>query len=143
MKLPPGGPMPISHTYTAAVSNRPTLDDNPAAGGLSIVLPARNEIANIVSAVNNALAVAQRVTSRYEVIVVDDGSRDGTGQAVEALAQRDYPRVRLVTHPVNHGYGAALRTGFSEARFELVFFTDSDNQVDVSELESLIPLITD
>jgi glycosyltransferase involved in cell wall biosynthesis len=116
---------------------------NPAAEGLSIVLPARNEVANIVIAVDKALAIAQRLSSRYEVIVVDDGSRDGTGQAVQALAQRDYPRVRLVTHPVNQGYGAALRTGFREARFGLVFFTDSDNQFDVSELESLLPLMTD
>lgn len=135
--------MPRSHSYTAAVSNGPMLDGNPAAGGLSIVLPARNEVANIVSAVENALVVAQRLTSRYEVIVVDDGSSDGTGQAVEALAQREYPQVRLVTHPVNQGYGAALRTGFREAHFALVFFTDSDNQFDLSELESLLPLMTD
>ncbi len=135
--------MPRSHPYTAAVSHGPTFDGNPAAGGLSIVLPARNEVANIVSAVEKALAVAHRLTSKYEVIVIDDGSCDGTGQAVEALAQRDYPRVRLVTHPVNQGYGAALRTGFSEARFALVFFTDSDNQFDLSELESLLPLMTD
>jgi glycosyltransferase involved in cell wall biosynthesis len=115
----------------------------PDVEGISIVLPARNEVANIVAAVEKSLAVAERLSPRHEVIVVDDGSQDGTGQAVETLARIHYPRVRLVTHEVNLGYGAALRTGFRHSRYGLVFFTDSDNQFDVSELEYFIPLMTD
>lgn len=111
--------------------------------GISIVLPARNEVANIGAAVEKCLAVAQGLSPRHEVIVVDDGSTDGTGPAVEALARVNYPRVRLVTHEVNLGYGAALRTGFKHSRYGLVFFTDSDNQFDVSELEYFMPMMAD
>ena len=117
--------------------------DDPDAEGISIVLPARNEAGNIAAAVEKSLAVAEKLSPRHEIIVVDDGSEDGTGQAVEGLAQRYYPRVRLVTHTVNLGYGAALRTGFRNSRFGLVFFTDSDNQFDISELEYFIPMMKD
>ena len=115
----------------------------PEIEGISIVLPARNEVANIRAAVEKSLAVAERLSPRHEVIVVDDGSQDGMGQAVEILARLHYPRVRLVTHEVNLGYGAALRTGFRHSRFGLVFFTDSDNQFDISELEYFIPMMAD
>ncbi len=99
-------------------------DKTPQVEGISIVLPARNEVANITTAVEKSLAVAERLSPRHEVIVVDDGSSDGTGQAVEALARQHYPRVRLVTHAMNQGYGAALRTGFRHSRFELVYRYD-------------------
>jgi glycosyltransferase involved in cell wall biosynthesis len=110
--------------------------------GISVVLPAYNEAANIGAAVEKSLAVAQRLFPSHEVIVVDDGSRDGTHEAVEALAREGYPRVRLVRHERNLGYGAALRTGFKHARYGLVFFTDSDNQFDVAELEYFIPMMS-
>jgi glycosyltransferase involved in cell wall biosynthesis len=113
------------------------------AAGLSIVLPAYNEAANIRAAVDKGLAVGSRLATDHEVIVVDDGSRDGTSREVEALAREHYPRVRLVRHEVNLGYGAALRTGFELSRFGLVFFTDSDNQFDLSELEGFMPMTAD
>ncbi len=105
---------------------------------LSIVLPAFNEAANIESAVAEATAVAARLTEEHEVIVVDDGSSDGTAGLVEALGAED-PRVRLVSHEVNQGYGEALRTGFLSARFDHVFFTDADLQFDMEELERFLP----
>ena len=117
--------------------------DPSGAVELSIVLPAYNEAANIRAAVEKGLAVAGSLASNYEVIVVDDGSRDTTCHEVEALATRHYPRVRLVKHLVNLGYGAALRTGFKHARYGLVFFTDSDNQFDMSELEYFMPMMAD
>jgi glycosyltransferase involved in cell wall biosynthesis len=118
-------------------------DSTPGAAGLSIVLPAYNEAANIRAAVEKGLAVGSALATEYEVIVVDDGSRDGTSREVEALARQHYPLVRLVKHEVNVGYGAALRTGFKRSRFGLVFFTDSDNQFDMSELAHLIPMMAD
>ncbi len=110
---------------------------------LSIVLPAYNEKANIRRAVEQAVENASRLAPEYEVIVVDDGSTDGTGEVVQELLRKDPQHVRLLTHSPNLGYGAALRTGFEHSRHELVFFTDSDNQFDMSELEYFIPLMSD
>lgn len=107
------------------------------------MLPAHNEATNIRTAVEKGLQVAEKLAPNHEVIVVDDGSRDDTSHEVEALTRLHYPRVRLVKHPVNLGYGAALRTGFKHSRYGLVFFTDSDNQFDMSELEYFAPMMAD
>lgn len=107
---------------------------------LSIVLPAFNERQNIEAAVRRATEVATRLCASHEVIVVDDGSTDGTADVVSAIAQQD-PRVRLLRHGRNLGYGEALRTGFLAARLDLVFFTDADNQFDLDELEGFLPVI--
>lgn len=123
----------MSRTVQSAISAE--------ADGISIVLPAYNEAANIRTAVEKALATAERLFTRYEIIVVDDGSADSTCAVVEELARSGYPRVRLIKHEVNIGYGAALRTGFSHSNCELVFFTDSDNQFDISEIEYFLPLM--
>jgi glycosyltransferase involved in cell wall biosynthesis len=132
-----------SRPYTGPVSSGKMRPGPAEVLGISIVLPARNEGSNIAAAVEKSMVIARRLSTRYEVIVVDDGSTDGTGHAVESLARQHYPQVRLVTHPENQGYGAALRTGFRESRYELVFFTDSDNQFDVSELEYFMPMMSD
>lgn len=76
----------------------------------------------------------------FEVIVVDDGSKDNTRAIVEAIAQSD-PHVRLITHEVNQGYGAALVTGFEAVTKDLAFFTDSDEQFDPHDLAPFFPLI--
>src|SRR4051812_18992024 len=109
--------------------------------GLSIVLPAYNEEANIPTTVSRALAVLSGMAKQFEVIVVNDGSGDTTGEVTQELVRRYYPRVRLLTHIQNCGYGGALRTGFAAAKYDLVFFTDSDNQFDISELEHFLPLM--
>ncbi len=108
--------------------------------GISVVLPAYNEEENIGPAVIEAIEVVGAITGDYEVVVVDDGSRDGTAEEVCQLAKR-YPQVRLVQHPVNQGYGAALYSGFTNARKELVFLTDSDRQFDLTEIKKLLPFI--
>jgi glycosyltransferase involved in cell wall biosynthesis len=115
---------------------------SPAAPGrrLSIVLPAYNEEANVEVAVNRARDVASRHCTDFEVIVVDDGSSDATAAIVEKLGIDD-PRIRLVKHEVNRGYGGALKSGFLAAEMDLVFFTDSDNQFDLDELAVFIDLI--
>lgn len=115
------------------------MDGLHAARCLSLVLPAYNEEAGIRQAVVEADDALARLVTDYEILVVDDGSRDGTAAVVEAVAV-DRPRVRLLCHPVNCGYGAALRTGFTAARFERVAFTDADCQFHLDDLEPLLRL---
>ena len=107
---------------------------------ISVVLPAYNEEENVGQAVRSVLEVMEPLTPDYEVIVVDDGSRDRTSEVVEELAE-SYPQVRLIRHEVNQGYGGALNSGFQAATRELVFFTSSDNQYDVAEVKKLLPYI--
>lgn len=107
---------------------------------LSILLPAFNEEANVEEAIRRVTAAAERLCRQHEVVVVDDGSTDATAALVRATAAKD-PRVRLVSHDHNRGYGEALRTGFRAARLDLVFFTDADNQFDPEDLERLLPWI--
>jgi glycosyltransferase involved in cell wall biosynthesis len=92
--------------------------------------------------VDQALALLPDLTDDYEIIVVNDGSGDGTAVVLDDLA-RQYPQIKVVHHQCNRGYGAALRTGFSHATKELVFYTDGDGQYDVNELIKLIPLMVD
>jgi glycosyltransferase involved in cell wall biosynthesis len=113
---------------------------NTFQGSISVVLPAYNEEENVGQAVRSVLEVMEPLTSDYEVIVVDDGSRDRTSEVVEELAE-SHPQVKLVRHEVNRGYGGALTSGFEAASRELIFFTSSDNQYDVSEISKLLPYI--
>src|SRR5579859_7379113 len=111
----------------------------PAPAGLSLVIPAYNEAAGIRQAIEEADCALAELVSDYEILVVDDGSRDETARQVEAAAQMR-PRVRLLRHSANRGYGAALRTGFEAARFDRIAFTDADAQFDLSDLGLLLPL---
>jgi glycosyltransferase involved in cell wall biosynthesis len=106
---------------------------------LSIFFPAFNEEGIIERTVGNALEAARASGRDHEVVVVDDGSSDGTAAIVERLAAQD-PHVRLVRHRVNRGYGAALRTGFASAKNDLIFFSDADGQFDLSELPATLAL---
>src|SRR4051812_47155401 len=106
---------------------------------LSLVIPAYNEEAAIAAAVAEADDTLARLAADYEVIVVDDGSRDDTFAAATAAA-RGRPKVRVLRHGANRGYGAALRTGFEAARCDRVAFTDADCQFDLTDLARLVPL---
>jgi glycosyltransferase involved in cell wall biosynthesis len=101
-----------------------------------------NEEGNVGQAVAAALGALERLAPTCEVIVVDDGSRDATGRLADELAVGD-ARVRVVHHPQNLGYGAALRSGFAAARLPVVVLADGDNQFDLRELAALLPLLTD
>src|ERR1044071_7454487 len=107
---------------------------------ISVFFPAYNDEASIARLVAETLALLPGLTDDFEVVVVDDGSTDGTARVLDELARED-PRVRVVHHEVNRGYGAALRTGFASATKELVFYTDGDGQYDVRELALLRPLL--
>jgi glycosyltransferase involved in cell wall biosynthesis len=100
---------------------------------LSVFFPAYNDSGTIASMVIRADAAASALTSDYEVIVVNDGSEDATADIADELA-RKYPRVRVIHHPKNRGYGGALQTGIRSATKDLIFYTDGDAQYDPAEL---------
>ncbi len=104
---------------------------------LSMVFPVFDEEMNIGRLLENALEIGGRLTRDFEVVVVDDGSRDGTASILDTLCAEE-TRVRVVRHASNGGYGAALRSGLREARGELIFFSDADLQFDLRELEQLL-----
>ena len=108
---------------------------------ISVFFPAYNDEKSVPRMVETALDVLRRYASDYEVIVVNDGSRDGTAAVLEQLERKHAPYVNVVTHQQNQGYGGALRSGFRAARKEFVFYTDGDGQYDVSELPRLIDLM--
>lgn len=109
-------------------------------GDLSLVLPAYNEEANLAVVVERALRVLPRFVDDFEVIVVDDGSRDATGRIADGLAAGD-ARVKVVRHSRNRGYGAALTSGFAASRGDYVMFMDADQQFDVADLALLVPFV--
>ena len=104
--------------------------------GLSVFFPAYNDSGTIASLVISALRAARKLTSDFEVIVVNDGSADATAEIVDELA-RTYPEVRVVHHERNRGYGGALRSGFAAATRDLIFYTDGDAQYDPAEMAVL------
>ncbi len=118
-------------------------EEAESAPTLSIVLPAFNEEGNIERAVREAMAGAALITPHHEVVVVNDGSRDRTASILAALKAELGLRLIVVEHPVNLGYGVALRDGFRATRGDLVFYTDSDNQFDLRELQGLVPLMAE
>src|SRR5437870_6916359 len=109
--------------------------------GLSVFFPAYNDSGTIASMVLRTVKTASELTPDFEIIVVDDGSADGTAEIADELA-RTYPQVRAVHHPTNRDYGAALQTGFRSAAKELIFYTDGDAQYDPADLAILCPKMT-
>jgi dolichol-phosphate mannosyltransferase len=106
---------------------------------ISLVIPAFNEAAVIARAVAEAETALVAHFEQFELLVVDDGSSDATAAEVRRVLPSS-PHTRLLQHAVNRGYGAALRTGFEAARFELVAFTDADCQFDLADLARLVRL---
>lgn len=104
---------------------------------LSVFFPAYNEAANIRKTVTRAVEVLPKTAKKWEVIVVDDGSTDKTGQIVKSLAKKE-KRIRLVTHQPNRGYGEALKSGFEAASYDWIAMTDADGQFDFSQIDKLI-----
>ena len=107
---------------------------------ISVFFPCYNEQENVGRTVEKALEVMQKLNADFEVIIVDDGSSDGTGQIADEIAGRD-GRVKVVHHEGNLGYGAGLQSGFKAATKELVFYTDGDGQFDINEMPPLLVLM--
>jgi glycosyltransferase involved in cell wall biosynthesis len=117
------------------------VDSNcKTAVSISVFFPCYNEQDNVTTTAEKALSVLEKVVVEFEVIIVNDGSSDSTGQIADEIAGRD-SRVKVVHHRTNFGYGAALKSGFKAATKELVFYTDGDGQFDINELPPLLPLM--
>ena len=108
---------------------------------LSVFFPAYNDASALPALVDKAMAVLHANTDDFELIVVNDGSHDATGEVLDQLSRRHAPWMKVITHQENRGYGAALRSGFAAAQKEFVFYTDGDGQYDVGELPGLLQLM--
>ena len=122
---------------TAAPAPAPATAAGPRLPALSYFFPAHNEADNLAGLVEEALATLPTLAEEFEIVIVDDGSKDATPALADELAAA-HPEVRAVHHPVNLGYGAALRSGFAAARFDHLAFTDGDRQFKVADLGRLI-----
>ena len=109
-------------------------------GPLTVFFPCYNEEANVERTTRAALKTCRRLGVDFEVIIVDDGSKDRTGEIADQLASQE-PGVRAVHNRPNRGYGGALQRGFREATKEWVFYTDGDGQFDFEEIDKLFPLL--
>ncbi len=104
---------------------------------LSVFFPTFNEEGNIEGVVSKAKKVLEKISEKWEIIIVDDGSRDKTYNISERLAKSD-KRISVIHHKENKGYGSALKSGFEKAKYPWVAFTDSDGQFDFSEITKFI-----
>ena len=113
-----------------------------AQHSISAFFPAYNDVDSIGKIVHTMAWLLPKLVTDYEIVIVDDGSRDGTGDLLRMLAH-EYPFLKVIHHGVNRGYGAALITGFANCSKDLVFYTDGDGQYDVEELPLLLQALTD
>lgn len=109
---------------------------------ISLSLPCYNEEGNVRQVVTKACSVLDKLASKYEVIIVDDGSSDKTQAIARELAAQN-PKVKVIHHEVNQGYGAAVRSGLKNSQYDYVCFTDGDGQFDLEELKKLTDLMAD
>lgn len=104
---------------------------------LSVFFPCYNEEKNIEHTVDKAIKVLKKIANKWEIIIINDGSKDKTG-AVALKIQKLYPSIKIVTHNPNRGYGAAFKSGIYNAKYKWIAFTDSDGQFDFSEITKFI-----
>lgn len=126
----------------AKMSNIIMNADGRVNGKLSLVLPAHNEEPNIRAVVEEAAQVLPTAFTNYEIVVVNDGSKDRTLEIAQKLAIENH-HVQVVNHPVNRGYGAALTSGFNAATGDYIMFMDSDRQFDINDIHNLTPYVED
>ncbi len=104
---------------------------------LSIFFPFWNEGKNVENVVMSAIPVAKKIAKKWEILIIDDGSRDNTLDVAKKIAKKE-PNVRVISHSPNRGYGAALKEGFENAKYDYVVFTDGDAQFDFAEIDNFI-----
>jgi glycosyltransferase involved in cell wall biosynthesis len=123
--------------------NEPSVSDHldpEASLPITVFFPCYNEQDNLIRTVSAALTILQKCRADFEIIIVDDGSSDKTGQIADQLASTN-DRIKVIHHRENLGYGAALQSGFRTATKQLIFYTDGDGQFDISEMPPLLPLM--
>lgn len=108
--------------------------------GLSIFFPFWNEEENLENVVNKAIPVADKLSKNWEIIMIDDGSSDNTLEIAKRLSKKD-ARLKTISHKTNRGYGAALKSGFENAKYDFIIFNDGDGQFDFSEASKFIKKI--
>lgn len=112
-------------------------DEVKKLSSISVFFPCFNEEKNIPFFVQEALEVLPTLAKKFEIIIVNDGSADGTKRVARALTKQ-HSEIKVVSHPQNRGYGASLQSGFAHAQYDWVFFTDGDLQFDLSEMRLLV-----
>ena len=105
---------------------------------LSVFFPCYNEEKNIENTVSKAVTQLKKIASKWEIIIINDGSKDNTATVALKIKEKYAPHIRIVTHNPNRGYGAAFKSGIYNAKYKWIAFTDSDGQFDFSEISNLI-----
>jgi len=107
---------------------------------VSAVIPAYNEVGNIEDVVSSIVELFSVIFNRYELIIINDGSNDGTEKIIRKLSEQN-TNIKVIDFKVNRGYGVALWEGFQKASLKYVFYTDSDGQFDIKDIKELLPLV--
>lgn len=118
------------------------MEEKNKLSSLSIFFPAFNEEKNIPIVVEQALDLAPKISQKFEILIVDDGSSDRTAEVAEEIAGV-HPEVKLLRHEKNLGYGSALKSGFYNCRYDYITYMDSDGQFNFSEIEKLLAKINE
>jgi len=127
-------------TVTISLRMDPAHTSDEKLSSLSIIVPAYNEEESLARVVSDCVCVGRSIARKLEVIIVNDGSTDGTGEVAKRL-MAEFPEVRVIEHGRNRGFGAAQKTGFRNARYDFVTLVPADNQFDVRELRKYLPHI--
>ncbi len=109
---------------------------------LSVFFPLFNEEGNVQSTVDKAVSVLEKMKIDYEIILVNDGSKDKTAEVVDEIVRKN-SKIRAIHHPKNLGYGEALKSGFYNAKYDTIVYTDGDGQFDFSELDKFLEKLPD
>jgi len=128
------------HKFGNITTQQGRQEPLPPKPSIRVFFPCHNEAANIKPLVSKTLHVLSKLTPDFEIIIVDDGSTDGTYKVIDALSC-EHDSVKAIHHKKNLGYGAALQSGFRAATKELVFYTDGDGQFDIAEMPKLLPMM--
>lgn len=109
---------------------------------ISAFFPAHNEELNIETLTRKTIRILSEICDDYEVIIVNDGSKDKTKEIANALSKEN-PKIKVINHEINRGYGGAVKSGLYGAKLDWVFFTDGDGQFDVEEINKLVKYINE